>query len=52
MKLTTKEKVEVAAAPVPLELNLAQQGQFSAWGYLRVDIRNLSVTVNHHFEYQ
>lgn len=50
--MAVPDKVVVAATPVQATPLSNDPNQFYSWGFLRIDVRNLSITVNHHFEYQ
>ncbi len=52
MRLSVPDKVVVAANLVEAVPDADDAGQYYSWSLLRADIRNMSVTVNHHFEYQ
>ena len=52
IRMAVPEKAVVAAAPLAVVPPTTDPNLAYTWGYLRIDVRNLSITVNHHFEYQ
>lgn len=52
VRMSTNTKMEVAVYPVPVPESSERRGELYPWCHVRVDIRNLSLTVDHHFEYQ
>ena len=50
--MSTDTKMEVAVYPVPVPESADKRGELFPWCHVRVDVRNLSLTVDHHFEYQ
>jgi hypothetical protein len=50
--MSTNTKMKVAVYPVAVPESSEHRGELYPWCHVRVDIRNLSLIVNHHFEYQ